>query len=122
VFIVALPSSASRIKSTVGDALLALGTLLILFYLNSLALQVQPFFSGFFVDTLDSCARLGLALLHALEAIYFEHGLLSSIASNILVLFLAFTITLTGITLRTHAKRQGTLSGAAARVSLKGQG
>lgn len=98
-------TSASRLKSTTGGALLALGTLLVLFYLNSLALQVQPFFSAPLADTLDSCARLGVTLLHALQAIFFERGALVSMASNMLVLFSAFAITLIGIILRNKANQ-----------------
>jgi hypothetical protein len=96
----------SRVKSTTGGALLAFGTLLILFYLNSLALQVQPLFSTPLADTLDSCARAGVTFLHALQAIFFDRGALFSIAWNILVLFSAFAITLIGIALRNTPNRR----------------
>jgi hypothetical protein len=121
VLIVASQSSASRVKSTTGGALLALGIVLILFHLNSLALQLQLLFSTPRAETLDSCARLGVTVLQALQTIIFDHDLRFSFASNLLVLSLAFAIILIGITLRTQARRSSKLDAATARVSLKGQ-
>jgi hypothetical protein len=99
------PASASRLKSTTGGVLLVLGSLLTLFHLNSLMLQFQPLFSNPLADTLDSSARLGITLLHAVQTAVFDHALLFSMASNILVLFSAFTITLVGVVLRNRANR-----------------
>jgi hypothetical protein len=84
-----------RIRTISGQAFIAMVSALILGYLGVLAWRMQ----GTLGSSLGDCTAVGLASLHAFQALAFDHSLFLSIALRMLVLFSALIVTLTGIAL-----------------------
>jgi hypothetical protein len=83
------------IRSVSGAVLLALGSAVMVSYAGIFAWR----FEGTLNSSLGVCAGLGMASLHAFQALAFDDSLFFSIALRMLVLFSAFTVTLVGVAL-----------------------
>jgi hypothetical protein len=89
------------IRTITGTALLALGSTVMIACVGIFTWR----FAGTLNNSLGVCAGLGMASLHAFQALAFDHSLFFAIALRMLVLFSALTATLIGIAL---LRRRGT--------------
>jgi len=82
-----------------GAALLATGTGVLLDRASSLLLQDCTLLRASATDAVGTLGEVALAVLRGLQIAAFDHTILSSALSNILVLFSALVVIATGITL-----------------------
>jgi hypothetical protein len=83
------------IRRISGAVLLALGSAVMVSYAGLFAWR----FEGTLNSSLGMCAGLGMASLHAFQALAFDDSLFFSIALRMLVLFSALAMTLIGVAL-----------------------
>jgi hypothetical protein len=91
--------SNGKAKQILGGALLAIGTGVLLVRTSSFALQACNLLRASALDTAGAVGGIGLAVLHGLQIVAFDHAILFSVVSNILVLFSALVVIAAGITL-----------------------
>jgi hypothetical protein len=91
--------SNGRLKVIFGGVLLTIGSGIFLWDAGSLALHARNLLSTAGSDCLGALAAAGMALLHTLQVVAFDHAILFSVVSSILVLFSAFVIIAAGMTL-----------------------
>ncbi len=93
------PTSRRNIRSTVGTALLAIGSTVLVAYSAVLAWQFQAALNNTVMDSLGFFGSIGLASLHAVRIVALDHAVLLSVLHRILVLCSALIVTLIGIAL-----------------------
>jgi hypothetical protein len=96
-----MTSQVSNGKTTqvIGGTLLAIGMGALLDRTSSLALHACNLFRATALDTAGTLGEIALAALRALQIAAFDHTILFSALSNLLVLFSALVVIATGITL-----------------------
>lgn len=110
-------ASTQRIRAISGVALIAFGSMVWLAYAGFFAQQLV----GALNNPLGFSTSLGLASLHTLQALAFDHAALFPVAHRILVLFSAFLVTLIGMAVLPRRGTGATLRGSQrAQVSSKG--
>jgi hypothetical protein len=93
------PTSRRNIRSTVGTALLLIGSTVPVAYSAALVWQVQAALDSATLDSLGFFGSIGLASLHAVRIVALDHAVLLSVVRRILVLCSALIVTLIGIAL-----------------------
>jgi hypothetical protein len=93
------PTSRRNIRSTVGTALLAIGSAVLVGYSAALVWQFQAALDSVTLDSLGFFGSIGLASLHAVRIVALDHAVLLSMLHRILVLCSALIVTLIGIAL-----------------------
>jgi hypothetical protein len=88
-----------NIRGKVGATLLIVGTTVLLAYSSALAWQFRAALNGADTDSLGFFGSVGLASLHAVRILAFDHSVLLSVMHRILVLCSALIMTLIGIVL-----------------------
>jgi hypothetical protein len=91
--------SNGRLKVILGRGLLTIGSGIFLWDAGSLALHARNLLSTARSDSLGALAATGMALLHTLQLVAFDHAIWFSVVSGILVLFSAFVVIAAGIAL-----------------------
>jgi hypothetical protein len=94
------PTSRGNIRSTVGTALLLMGSTVLVAYSLALAWQFQAALNSTAMDSLGCFGSIGLASLHAVRIVALDHAVLLSVVYRILVLCSALIVTLIGIAVR----------------------
>ena len=100
--------SNRSLKPIVGKVLLAAGLVFLLVFVGSLALQFESLFRIQEANTLGLGATMGMALFRTLQAVAFEHSLLFSVLTKILVSFSAFVVAMAGAALLRSQSAQPT--------------
>ena len=97
-------TSKANLKSIMGSALLAGGSIVMVAYLRLIGSQFGISLNDSLTGWPFSSLSLGLASLHVLQSLTFDRGLFFSGAYKILILFSGFAVTATGLALlRSHA-------------------
>lgn len=106
-----------KMRSISGATLIAVSSAVWLAYAGLFALQLE----GALSNPLGLSTSLGLASLHTLQALAFDHAALFPVAQRILVLFSAFLVTLIGMAVLPRGGPGATLPGSQdALLSSKG--
>jgi len=93
------PTSRRNISSTVGTALLVIGSAVLVGYSAALVWQFQAALDSATLDSLGFFGSIGLASLRAVRIVALDHAVLLSMLHRILVLCSALIVTLIGIAL-----------------------
>jgi hypothetical protein len=86
-------------KAMLGNALLMIGSVVLVTYSAALAWQFHSALNNSAVESLGIFGSLGLASLHAARVVAFDHAAILSVVRHILILFSAFLAMLIGIAL-----------------------
>jgi hypothetical protein len=114
-------SQTIKLQSIVGVSLLVAGLAIMLAYSGVLGLPLNAFFNSSPADSLDSCVGLGLASLHLVQSVAFNHGVLLSFVRKMLVLFSAFAVIVAGLALLQN-RAANTISGDPLHAQEPGKG
>jgi hypothetical protein len=79
-------TSNRNLRSLVGIAFLAIGSAVLVTYSAALAWQFHSALNSAAVDSLGFLGSIGLASLHAVRMVTFDHAVLLSVVHRILVL------------------------------------
>jgi hypothetical protein len=98
-------TSKRNIRGIVGAALLIVGSMVLVAYSVAVSWQFHAALNSAASDSLGFFGSVGLASLHAVRIVAFDHAVLLSVARRILVLCSALIVTLIGVALLPkHAK------------------
>src|SRR5258707_12066625 len=105
------PTCRRNIRSTVGTALLLIGSTALVAYSAALAWQFQAALNSTGIDSLGCFGSIGLASLQAVRIVALDHTVLLSVMYPIFVLYSALIVTLIGNALLWETDKGGPAPG-----------
>jgi len=104
-------TSKRNLKGMAGNVLLVIGSAVLVAYSAALTWQFHSALNRLSADSLGFLGSAGLASLHAMRVMVFDHAVLISVLHHILVLSFALMLMVIGIALRPRMAARRTAPG-----------